>query len=270
MSKLLGEWFWTDRWIGSSAFLLPLEPRGLYREMLTQAWRRGGKLPNNHDAIKRAVGATDEEWDRSWPLIERYWRVRKGFLLNPTQAEIYAQTTALQDTRVESGRRGGLKAQALKRQAKLQAQLQANTEAKPDSPSPSPSPSQISGSFGSGVRAHAREATNNNGTRKGLGTGIGSGVMAGSLPRDHRSHVQCGRVCVPEFLHAEFLPKLSGDAEARLTAFYKSTLASIPADQDIGDEPLKFWRAHFAAAFAKVAPSSGPKRLTIEELMADD
>ena len=42
--KLLAEWFWTDRWQGSSGFLLPLEARGLYREMLTQAWQRGGRL----------------------------------------------------------------------------------------------------------------------------------------------------------------------------------------------------------------------------------
>ena len=38
-TNLRAEWFWTDRWMGSSAFLLPMEARGLYREMLTP--RRG-------------------------------------------------------------------------------------------------------------------------------------------------------------------------------------------------------------------------------------
>src|SRR3954467_10029089 len=65
--KLLGEWFWTDRWMGSSAFLLPMEPRGVYREMLTQAWRRGARLPNDHETIRRAIGCTDSEWKRCWP-----------------------------------------------------------------------------------------------------------------------------------------------------------------------------------------------------------
>jgi uncharacterized protein YdaU (DUF1376 family) len=72
---MLAEWFWTDRWMGSSAFLIAIEPRGLYREMLTQAWRRGAKLPNDHEQIRRAVGATEAEWSRCWPLIERFWRV---------------------------------------------------------------------------------------------------------------------------------------------------------------------------------------------------
>ena len=138
--KLLAEWFWTDRWMGSSAFLLPLAARGLYREMLTQAWRRGARLPNNHDAIKRAVGVTDEEWATNWPLIASYFRVRRGFLVNHTQVEIYTRSRAIQDTRSVAGRRGGLETQALKRQANRQAKRQANV--KPPSPSPSPSPAQ--------------------------------------------------------------------------------------------------------------------------------
>lgn len=79
--KMLGEWFWTDRWMGSSAFLLPLEPRGLYREMLTQAWRRGAQLPDDYEAIRRAVGCTLAEWNRCWPKIERYWRIESGELI---------------------------------------------------------------------------------------------------------------------------------------------------------------------------------------------
>lgn len=92
--KLLAEWFWIDRWMGSSAFLLPIEPRGLYREMLTQAWRRGAKLPNDHQAIQRAVGVTRKEWDRSWPKVEPYWQVDGGYLVNLTQQQVYADCLA--------------------------------------------------------------------------------------------------------------------------------------------------------------------------------
>jgi uncharacterized protein YdaU (DUF1376 family) len=92
--KLIGEWFWTDRWVGSSAFLLPLEARGLYREMLTQAWRRGARLPRDPEAIRRAVGATTDEWRRQWPRIKRYWRVVGKTIVNDTQVEIYAETKA--------------------------------------------------------------------------------------------------------------------------------------------------------------------------------
>jgi uncharacterized protein YdaU (DUF1376 family) len=93
--KLIAEWFWTDRWTGSSAFLLPLEARGLYREMLTQSWRRGGQLPANPDTIKRAIAATDAEWARTWPAVAAYWRLTDGgVLVNDTQVEIYQEAQA--------------------------------------------------------------------------------------------------------------------------------------------------------------------------------
>lgn len=87
--KMLAEWFWIDRWMGSSAFLLPIEARGLYREMLSQAWRRGARLPNDHEAIKRAVGCSDAEWARCWPLVSTYWTVDGEHLVNDTQRSVY-------------------------------------------------------------------------------------------------------------------------------------------------------------------------------------
>lgn len=83
--------------------------------------------------------------------------------------------------------------------------------------------------------------------------------MAGGLQRDHLRHIgPCGRVCVPEFLHAQFLRQLGGEpglADDRLRTFYKDTLAAIPDDQVIGDEPIDFWRRHFAAAHPSASPA---------------
>jgi uncharacterized protein YdaU (DUF1376 family) len=106
--KLLAEWFWTDRWMGSSAFLLPLEPRGLYREMLTQAWRRGGYLPSSHDAIRRAVAASVEEWDRCWPLVSPYWQATgDGRIFNQTQIEVIGAALQRRAAKSASGAAGG-------------------------------------------------------------------------------------------------------------------------------------------------------------------
>jgi uncharacterized protein YdaU (DUF1376 family) len=96
--KLLAEWFWVDRWTRSSAFLLPQEARGVYREMLTQAWGRGARLPNDHEAIRRATGTTTKEWTRAWPLIARYWRVDGNDLVNDTQQAIYAEAMGRKDS----------------------------------------------------------------------------------------------------------------------------------------------------------------------------
>lgn len=89
--KLLAEWFWVDRWVGSSAFLLPMEVRGVYREMLTQAWRRGARLPNDHEMIRKAIGCTVPEWRRAWPAVKKYWRVDGQHLVNDTQMVVYAE-----------------------------------------------------------------------------------------------------------------------------------------------------------------------------------
>lgn len=89
--KLLAEWFWIDRWDGSSASALPIEVRGLYREMLTQAWRRQAMLPNDHDAIKRLCRVSEKEWRRCWPYVQTYWRVDGESLVNDTQVQVYAE-----------------------------------------------------------------------------------------------------------------------------------------------------------------------------------
>lgn len=104
--KLLAEWFWTDRWTLSSAFRLPLEARGLYREMLTQAWRHGARLPNDHDAIRKVVGCSKQEWARSWPKIAGYWREDGDALVNETQVSIYARAIAKHDRAAARGKKG--------------------------------------------------------------------------------------------------------------------------------------------------------------------
>jgi uncharacterized protein YdaU (DUF1376 family) len=130
--KLLGEWFWTDRWMGSSGFLLPLEPRGLYREMLTQAWRRGARLPNDHETIQRAVGCTAAEWKRCWPKVEGHWRIDGGFLVNDTQLEVYAQCRAERERASNRGLKGAQASAQARAQARAQATTQAPTQAPPE------------------------------------------------------------------------------------------------------------------------------------------
>lgn len=138
--KLIAEWFLTDRWMGSSGFLLPMEARGVYREMLTQAWRRGGKLPNNHEAIKRAIGATDSEWARCWPEISQYWRTQDGCLVNDTQVAIYNEALAKAEAASKKGVKGAQASAQARAQARAQAEPEQEPEHQPPSPSPSPSP----------------------------------------------------------------------------------------------------------------------------------
>ncbi len=141
--KLLAEWFWTDRWMGSSGFLLPMLARGVYREMLTQAWRRGAKLPTDIAAIKRAIGATDVEWAEAWPLVSKYWRVDEtNHFVNDTQLQVYAESKAQAESYSE---RGVKAAQARWKQYPSNAQALPENMPEVCPPSPSPSPISVSG-----------------------------------------------------------------------------------------------------------------------------
>jgi uncharacterized protein YdaU (DUF1376 family) len=118
-SKLLAEWFWIDRWVGSSAFALSIDARGLYREMLTQSWRRGARLPNDPDQIRRMTGVTEKEWSKTWPKVQRYWRVDGDVIVNDTQLEVYAAAKARLEVASARGRAG---AQARHKRHKRDAQ----------------------------------------------------------------------------------------------------------------------------------------------------
>lgn len=101
--KLHAEWFWIDRWDNSSAALLPMEAQGVYRSMLSQAWLRGARLPNDERAIQRAIRCTSDEWTRCWPLLKRYWREDGDVLVNDTQLEVYAKARAIMERQRSAG-----------------------------------------------------------------------------------------------------------------------------------------------------------------------
>lgn len=128
--KMLAEWFWTDRWMGSSAFLLSIEQRGLYREMLTQAWRRGARLPKDFEQIRRAIGATEAEWNRCWPAVSVYWRDDGDALVNDTQRDIYRDAQARAQAAHERGVAGARAAAEARAQA-LRERAEGATQAEP-------------------------------------------------------------------------------------------------------------------------------------------
>jgi uncharacterized protein YdaU (DUF1376 family) len=129
LKKLLAEWFWADRYDGSSAALLPMEAQGVYRSMLTQAWRRGAKLPNDHVAIQRAIRCTAAEWDRTWPAIQRYWRVAGPHLVNETQLGVYVDALDAADEKKARARNA---ANARWERERARAFAQAHAQAVPE------------------------------------------------------------------------------------------------------------------------------------------
>jgi uncharacterized protein YdaU (DUF1376 family) len=75
--------------------------------MLTAAWRRQARLPADPVAIQRAIGCTPQEWKRSWPAVEKYWRRDGEDLVNETQLTIWAVARVAHDRAVARARKGG-------------------------------------------------------------------------------------------------------------------------------------------------------------------
>jgi uncharacterized protein YdaU (DUF1376 family) len=238
--KLLAEWFWIDRWMGSSAFLLPLEARGLYREMLSQAWRRRATLPASHEAIRRAVGCSEKEWKRAWPSIARFWVADGDTLYNETQRTVYADCMARAESLSERGRKGGLRSGANRkpksnssstqveatRQAVGQADGQANGQlaGKPPDPSPEPEPPPKNGG---GVRA------------------VGVGLIRSSVDRGKalRFNAFAGsRLDVPHKIHGDFVRALGGDnPDGVLKAWYAELDAEVEMTRESFQPDIWKW-----------------------------
>jgi len=87
-------------------------------------------------------------------------------------------------------------------------------------------------------------------------------IVAPTRDPDHAAHAWCGRICVPKFLHKQFKRALGGQVTkraARMRAFYAETFTTLPADRPIGQvDPVKFWRAKFAARFETRVPTKTP------------
>lgn len=250
--KMFAEWFWIDRWMGSSAFLLPMEARGLYREMLSQAWRRGAALPNDPDAIRRAVGCSEKEWRRSWPTVAAFWRVDGDALVNDTQREIYAEAMRQRDAKAARAAAAAAKrwGRELDAQASPQASPQASAPASPpvvleECPpiSVSRDPVPIRSDLRGAVPVPA-------GARASRGSLITSPL---EFDRVHGKHVAefCAFVCLPRSVFDGFVNRLASaktpDPEAVALAWARQVRAGWEVAGDVpGADIFAFWRDEWA------------------------
>ena len=116
--KLFAEWFWTDRWTNSRGHTMPMEARGLYREMLTQAWMRGAKLPNDYEQIQLVCACNPKVWRRCWPLVQPFWMVDGDWLVNATQVDVYKEAKDAQ-ARAQARAQAGARAMHERRLTKV-------------------------------------------------------------------------------------------------------------------------------------------------------
>lgn len=117
--------------------LLSIPEKGIYWEVRFLIAGAGGRIPDDPERIRRAIGADREEWDRCWPAVERLFPVADG--------KRYHQGTLdnieFREARRQAGRRGGQISHPPKQTASNpQAPGQANTQANGNLPYPLPLP----------------------------------------------------------------------------------------------------------------------------------
>jgi uncharacterized protein YdaU (DUF1376 family) len=91
--QLTGMYWHIDRWRKSTAYTdLSLEEQGAYRNLLDEAWLRGGALPRDERAIAKACGDATRWKAVRGILLPRFEADADGLLHHATLDEVLAQS----------------------------------------------------------------------------------------------------------------------------------------------------------------------------------
>jgi uncharacterized protein YdaU (DUF1376 family) len=89
--KLRGMTWWIDRWRQSTAFIdLTLEEQGAYRNLLDEAWLRGGAIPDDPRVLARASGDV-ERWAKVKAKVLPRFHLSGGEYRHETIDELMAK-----------------------------------------------------------------------------------------------------------------------------------------------------------------------------------
>jgi hypothetical protein len=100
------------------------------------------------------------------------------------------------------------------------------------------------------TEAEAKEKTD--GTRARLEPLVDPPLQSIGARSEHRNHAACGKVCVPAFLHREFLKYRGGnedEADGELRAWYRAVMDRIGDGAVSEPDAIKFWRGEYKSAF---------------------
>jgi uncharacterized protein YdaU (DUF1376 family) len=227
--------------------LMSLAQEGAFLRLLCHQWLHRS-IPTNIDALARICRCSRAEFESLWPGIEPCFEsVAEGRVTN---ARLERQRTELDGYLEGQSIRGSNG--AAKRWGK-----------------------QTNGGAMSAPFVGRDDATR---PPQANDSSASSSVSASNTRRDEfgprlinrsacKSHAFCGRVCVPDFLHKEFIKALGGDeqkASKRLGEFYLDEMAKWPEGDVPPSDAMKFWRPRFDAKFAANAGKPAETKRTVK------
>jgi hypothetical protein len=208
---------------------------GVFFRLLLYLWIN--ELPSDLTALASLLHMKPKELDAIWPKLAPMFEVAGTRLLYPPHEQQKAQHAAWR----EQSRRGGL-ASGESRRSKGGSTTKQPDDIAPVEPD------------GNTAICDLQSATCD------LPTSSETHEPSQTRAREpgHEAHVYCGRVCVVEFIHREFIRKLNvADAADRLKSWYPLVLDRV-APEIVLEEPAKFWRWAFAN-YAPVLPEEYPR-----------
>lgn len=222
---------------------------GLYIRMLAMSWDTG-PLPADPARLALVAGVTPEEFAQHWPEVSKKWVLTPEGYINKRLERQRRELAEFTERQAAKGRRSG-------ESRRTRNQPNANrtrTEREPEvNRKRTEQPTEHEPETNSSVfdlQSSRTESKERSLSPRARVTGI-EPLVNGSANRTHGQHAWCSLpdrdgLCVPAFLHREFVGKLAATrSEAELRAMYRQTVVSM-AGVAIGEDPVKFWRNTFA------------------------
>lgn len=92
---------------------LAAEEHGAYLLLMFAAWRRGGRLPNDQEQLRRAARVSERRWQKVWGMIARFFTVDGDALI---QVRLNQELAKAQAKRASASASGKASAEARRRQ----------------------------------------------------------------------------------------------------------------------------------------------------------
>ena len=148
-----GLWWWIDRWRKSTAYIeMTLQEQGAYRNLLDEAWLRGGCLPADERILAKACG-DPRAWKKVRAHVLSHFQLAPGGWHHDTLDEVMWQSTRRKENQrryrlrqgaSDNGADNGTDTSPIPRQSPRDNK----SDNKPDSPDPDPDQEQGEGKGG--------------------------------------------------------------------------------------------------------------------------
>jgi uncharacterized protein YdaU (DUF1376 family) len=83
---------------------LAAEEHGAYMLLMFTAWRRGGRLPNDQEQLRRAARVDERRWKRVWGMIARFFTVDGDSLVQARLTKELERALARRESAAANGR----------------------------------------------------------------------------------------------------------------------------------------------------------------------